>query len=172
MQGLDVAFYKGRSRYHTRYDAIPWVEGGQRALWAMMETADGAGSALLDQNENETSGTGARWNQPVYFDCKSVHCFLRTYIEGSQCVAGDSVRPGHVTVFAGGAPRLQYRLSGHCANRNCFAGDVPTVYRDGRVARPEDRYWLRMASVFGGAGADCGNSDHPRASPPRVESIR
>ncbi|KAJ7074088.1 hypothetical protein C8F01DRAFT_1099195 [Mycena amicta] len=56
MQGLDLAFYKGRSKYHTKYDAIP-------SLWAMMESAQVSGSALL--NNNKTHGAGA---PPVYFD--------------------------------------------------------------------------------------------------------
>jgi len=170
MQGLDLAFYKGRSRYHTRYDAIPWVEGGERALWAMMETADGAGSALLNQNENEASGvTGTR---PVYFDCEWTYCVPRTSIKESKCVAGDSVRPNHVTVFAGEAPHLQHRLFGHCANRNCVASGVPALCRDARVACLEGRLCLRMASVLGGAGADCGSSDYSRAYPSRLEPIR
>ncbi|RDB25285.1 Vacuolar membrane protease [Hypsizygus marmoreus] len=65
MQGLDISFYKGRSRYHTRYDSVPWLEGGERALWAMMETADGAGWALLNRGgEEEAKGAG----DAVYFD--------------------------------------------------------------------------------------------------------
>jgi hypothetical protein len=48
MQGLDYAFYKGRSRYHTKYDAMPYTEGGRRALWSMIEGAAGAGRALVD----------------------------------------------------------------------------------------------------------------------------
>ncbi|KAG6866029.1 hypothetical protein C0991_009438 [Blastosporella zonata] len=56
LEGLDLAFYKGRSYYHTKYDAIPFLRGGTRALWNMMETADGAGRALLDQNNSEATG--------------------------------------------------------------------------------------------------------------------
>ncbi|KAF5377616.1 hypothetical protein D9615_005103 [Tricholomella constricta] len=62
MQGLDLAFYKGRSSYHTRYDAIPFLRGGTRALWSMMEAVDGAGRALLDQDDEEPPGN------VVYFD--------------------------------------------------------------------------------------------------------
>ncbi|GLB36490.1 putative peptidase family M28 [Lyophyllum shimeji] len=62
MEGLDFAFYKGRSHYHTRYDAIPFLRGGTRALWSMMEAVDGAGRALLDQGHGEPAG------DVVYFD--------------------------------------------------------------------------------------------------------
>ncbi|KAG5728578.1 hypothetical protein E4T56_gene19613 [Termitomyces sp. T112] len=62
MQGLDFAFYRGRSYYHTKYDAIPFIQGGVRALWGMMETLDAAGCALLDQDNSEPS------EDVVYFD--------------------------------------------------------------------------------------------------------
>lgn len=62
MEGLDFAFYKGRSVYHTRRDAIPGIVGGERALWAMMEAARGAGSALVNE-----SGTG-RGTPAVWFE--------------------------------------------------------------------------------------------------------
>ncbi|KAJ7217125.1 putative zinc metalloprotease [Mycena pura] len=63
MDGLDLAFYKGRSKYHTKYDAIPYTDGQERALWAMMESAQSSGLALL--NNDKTHGTG---DPPVYFD--------------------------------------------------------------------------------------------------------
>ncbi|KAF7295517.1 Peptide hydrolase [Mycena indigotica] len=63
MDGLDLAFYKGRSKYHTKYDAIPHTLGQEAALWAMMESAQSSGSALL--NSDKTHGGGA---PPVYFD--------------------------------------------------------------------------------------------------------
>ncbi|KAJ7766790.1 hypothetical protein B0H16DRAFT_1522499 [Mycena metata] len=63
MEGLDLAFYRGRSKYHTKYDAIPYTEGLERALWAMMEAAKSSGIALL--NDDRTHGTGS---PPVYFD--------------------------------------------------------------------------------------------------------
>ena len=66
MEGLDVAFYKGRSRYHTKYDAVPYTNGGERSLWAMMETAQGAGDALLNMKRHKQDhGSGGA---PVYFD--------------------------------------------------------------------------------------------------------
>lgn len=75
MHGLDLAFYKGRSRYHTKYDSIPWLEGGKKSLWAMMESSSGIGTALANEpvrrwekEEREFEGVG---NAPVYFDRKS-----------------------------------------------------------------------------------------------------
>jgi hypothetical protein len=65
MDGLDLAFYKGRSKYHTKYDAIPYTDGQEKALWSMMESAKASGVALL--NNDKTHGTGS---PPVYFDCK------------------------------------------------------------------------------------------------------
>jgi hypothetical protein len=66
MNGLDLAFYKGRSRYHTKYDSVSFMLGGQRSLWSMMETARGVGINLLtappDAEEVESV--------PVYFDRK------------------------------------------------------------------------------------------------------
>jgi hypothetical protein len=73
MEGLDYAFYKGRSSYHTRLDSIPGAgareKGGnaKKALWAMMETARGAGSALAnDERTHRKSGDA------VYFDRESL----------------------------------------------------------------------------------------------------
>ena len=65
MDGLDLAFYKGRSKYHTKFDSIPGTQGGRKALWAMMETARGVGQSLLND-------AGSRdWREMgnvVYFD--------------------------------------------------------------------------------------------------------
>ncbi|KAG6844333.1 hypothetical protein H0H87_007691 [Tephrocybe sp. NHM501043] len=69
MEGSDLAYYRGRSYYHTKFDAIPFVRGSTRSLWSMMETIDSAGRALLDQDHSETSGA------VVYFDCKSLVVF-------------------------------------------------------------------------------------------------
>ncbi|KDQ56337.1 hypothetical protein JAAARDRAFT_36511 [Jaapia argillacea MUCL 33604] len=61
MQGLDFAFYKNRARYHTLQDDMRDVEGGRRALWAMMESVRDAGVGLLDAKEGRKAGA-------VYFD--------------------------------------------------------------------------------------------------------
>ncbi|KAF7363856.1 Peptide hydrolase [Mycena sanguinolenta] len=71
MAGLDLAFYRGRSKYHTKYDAIPFTEAQEQALWNMMESAQGSGLSLL--NDNRTHGTGS---SPVYFDLFGVWLVL------------------------------------------------------------------------------------------------
>ncbi|KIK60992.1 hypothetical protein GYMLUDRAFT_85025 [Collybiopsis luxurians FD-317 M1] len=48
LRGLDFAFYRGRSKYHTKFDSIPFLEGGDQALWAMMEPTWAAGVALAN----------------------------------------------------------------------------------------------------------------------------
>ncbi|KAJ6525496.1 putative zinc metalloprotease [Mycena vulgaris] len=63
MEGLDLAFYKGRSKYHTKFDAIAYTDGQEKALWSMMESAKASGVSLL--NNDKTHGTGS---PPVYFD--------------------------------------------------------------------------------------------------------
>jgi len=84
MQGLDYAFYKHRSRYHTKYDAMPYTEGGRRALWGMLEGAAGAGRALVDVPLNEEDalpidvkkgGAGA-----VYFDRGCLFIYARASV--------------------------------------------------------------------------------------------
>jgi hypothetical protein len=68
MDGLDFAFYRGRSGYHTKYDSIPDLKGGQKALWAMMESVRGAGEALVNGvHEGEEDGNA------VYFDRKNFY---------------------------------------------------------------------------------------------------
>lgn len=67
MQGLDLAFYKRRSKYHTKFDAVPYTEGKEKSLWSMMETAKGAGSALLNDS---TTHDQDRYVPAVYFDRK------------------------------------------------------------------------------------------------------
>lgn len=74
MRGLDFAFYKGRSMYHTKDDSIPNTVGLEKALWAMMETAKGSAwwlaNAAQDEGRNEDSGIGLgdMGEVPVYFD--------------------------------------------------------------------------------------------------------
>ncbi|KIL64017.1 hypothetical protein M378DRAFT_24781 [Amanita muscaria Koide BX008] len=49
LEGVDLAFYKHRSRYHTMLDSIPGVRGkAKEALWAMLENVWGAGGVLLN----------------------------------------------------------------------------------------------------------------------------
>ncbi|KAH8826949.1 putative zinc metalloprotease [Flagelloscypha sp. PMI_526] len=64
MQGIDIAFYKGRSRYHTKYDGVAYTEGQERALWAMMEVALESGKAMLESGPTTKEAA----TTPVYFD--------------------------------------------------------------------------------------------------------
>ncbi|KAH7911326.1 hypothetical protein BJ138DRAFT_937247 [Hygrophoropsis aurantiaca] len=66
MNGLDFAFYRGRSRYHTKYDSIPGMGGGEKALWAMMEGTRAASVVLA--NDDRTHDGTAMASKPVYFD--------------------------------------------------------------------------------------------------------
>ena len=78
MQGLDFAFYKGRSRYHTKYDTVPYTLGGQKSLWSMMEVAKGSGIELLNSYDTEVDQSEVRdRDAPVYFDCKHYVVFRR-----------------------------------------------------------------------------------------------
>lgn len=65
MEGLDLAFYKGRSKYHTRYDAMANTDGQERSLFSMMEAAKGAGLALLNKDETHSEKDSG---VAVYFD--------------------------------------------------------------------------------------------------------
>lgn len=47
MSGLDLAFYKRRSFYHTKKDSVPSL-GGTNSLWNMMESALTSGIALTE----------------------------------------------------------------------------------------------------------------------------
>ena len=69
LEGLDFAFYRGRSRYHTKYDSIPGMTGGKKALWAMMENTHGASIALANRDNFHVHPSGQR-DRPVYFDRK------------------------------------------------------------------------------------------------------
>ncbi|KAJ4471542.1 hypothetical protein J3R30DRAFT_3526281 [Lentinula aciculospora] len=51
LRGLDFAFYRGRSKYHTKHDAISPTEGGNKALWAMLHPTWAAGIALTNDDD-------------------------------------------------------------------------------------------------------------------------
>jgi hypothetical protein len=78
MDGLDLAFYKGRSKYHTKYDAVSSTLGGQRSLWSMMETARGVGVNLLNAPLNAEKDETV----PVYFDRKFANNLFTHFIAG------------------------------------------------------------------------------------------
>ncbi|CAE7139690.1 unnamed protein product [Rhizoctonia solani] len=61
MRGLDLAFYRQRSRYHTVFDSAAWL-GNQNSLWLMMESALEAGNALV------SAGPSSKPVEVVYFD--------------------------------------------------------------------------------------------------------
>lgn len=63
MKGLDLAFYKRRSLYHTKKDSIPSI-GGTESLWSMMESALVSGVALTENTPVKDVDEPA-----VYFDC-------------------------------------------------------------------------------------------------------
>ena len=67
MQGLDVAFYKNRAFYHSLRNSIPGMGygKGKKVLWAMLETARGAGLVLL--NDNATADDDHSLG--IYFNC-------------------------------------------------------------------------------------------------------
>ncbi|EJT98766.1 hypothetical protein DACRYDRAFT_118549 [Dacryopinax primogenitus] len=60
-EGLDVAFYKGRSWYHTMGDNVPAL-GGVKSQWAMLETAYYATEGLMADEESNHGG------DTVFFD--------------------------------------------------------------------------------------------------------
>ncbi|CAA7263054.1 unnamed protein product [Cyclocybe aegerita] len=69
-EGLDLAFYKRRCYYHTKYDSIPFLTGGKKSLWSMLEVARGSAGPLLNKDELHTD----RLKVPVvFFDLFSRH---------------------------------------------------------------------------------------------------
>ncbi|OAX36374.1 Zn-dependent exopeptidase [Rhizopogon vinicolor AM-OR11-026] len=71
LKGLDFAFYRGRSRYHTKYDSIPGMAGDQskNSLWAMMEGTLSSSLVLANDIKGKTRNESAgRASEPVYFD--------------------------------------------------------------------------------------------------------
>ena len=87
MKALDLAFYKGRSRYHTRYGTTPYTTGGEKSLWSMMEVAKGFGIELLNTYDNEVDQGGVRdRDAPVFFYCKhNVVSFKTRWVPSCSC---------------------------------------------------------------------------------------
>jgi hypothetical protein len=68
LDGIDLAFYKGRSRYHTKYDTIPHLDWEHRSLWAMMDAARGSGLALLNEDAtHEQTGSAVYFDREIHF---------------------------------------------------------------------------------------------------------
>jgi len=94
MEGIDFAFYQGRSKYHTKLDSIPGAGGAKRSLWAMMEAVRGAGMAML--NEDRIHVGSDQPVAPVYFDrelsehfpsfvqCLNLNCSFWPGVRGSH----------------------------------------------------------------------------------------
>lgn len=64
LKGLDLAFYRKRSRYHTKYDSVAAL-AGKSSLWVMMENSVRTGNALVNMKSNKEDGGAV-----VYFDCE------------------------------------------------------------------------------------------------------
>ena len=74
MDGVDLAFYKNRALYHTKFDSLTYAEGGRRSLQAMIEAVRYGGLEMLDTSVTHREGR----KDPVYFDSTSslhsLHC--------------------------------------------------------------------------------------------------
>lgn len=64
MDGVDLAFYKNRALYHTKFDSLTYAEGGRRSLQAMIEAVRYGGMEMLDAPITPRHGR----KDPVYFD--------------------------------------------------------------------------------------------------------
>jgi len=67
MDGVDVAFYKNRAMYHTKFDSLTYAEGGRRSLQAMIEAVRYGGLEMLRAPVNPAKSREGR-KDPVYFD--------------------------------------------------------------------------------------------------------
>jgi hypothetical protein len=68
LAGIDIAFYRHRSRYHTHLDSFPTTAGGPGALLALRNFVRDAGLALL--NRVDEPQQKQQKQQAVYFDRK------------------------------------------------------------------------------------------------------
>jgi hypothetical protein len=79
LKGLDFAFYRGRSRYHTKYDSIPGMSSdkSKNALWAMMEGTLASSLVLANDVKGKTrTESVGQGSEPVYFDREFFPCYL------------------------------------------------------------------------------------------------
>lgn len=126
MQGLDLAFYKGRSRYHTKYDTVPYTTGGEKSLWSMMEVAKGSGIELLNAYDTQVDQGGVRdGDEPVFFDSK--HNFLFQRDMGPRC-STFSVQIDRVRVSNYQFANIQYRHPHPLSNHTCLACNMEAYY--------------------------------------------
>ncbi|KAI9445618.1 hypothetical protein BJY52DRAFT_1315924 [Lactarius psammicola] len=72
MQGADIAFYTGRSRYHTMDDTIRGMGdgGAQKSLWSLLELLHSASDSILNRSDPISSGENER---AVYFELFGVY---------------------------------------------------------------------------------------------------
>jgi hypothetical protein len=121
MQGLDLAFYKGRSKYHTRYDTVPYTSGGEKSLWSMMEVAKGSGIELLNADDTEVDQGGVRdRDAPVYFDSKHNVVFHPEIGPSCSCLTF-SVQIDRVCVSNYQFANVQYRRPHPWSNHTLLA---------------------------------------------------
>jgi len=68
MQGADIAFYTGRSRYHTMDDSIRGMGdgGAQKSLWALLELLHSASDSILNGSSDHIASDERE--RAVYFE--------------------------------------------------------------------------------------------------------
>lgn len=71
MDGVDLAFYKNRALYHTKFDSLTYAEGGRRSLQAMIQAVRYGGLEMLEAPVTSRQGR----KDPVYFDGLSRFAF-------------------------------------------------------------------------------------------------
>lgn len=80
MDGVDLAFYKNRALYHTKFDSLTYAEGGRRSLQAMVEAVRYGGLEMLNAPTARREGR----KDAVYFDgtprFSSPHCPMSDWI--------------------------------------------------------------------------------------------
>lgn len=84
MDGVDLAFYKNRALYHTKFDSLTYAEGGRRSLQAMIEAVRYGGLEMLDAPPTSKQGR----KDPVYFDGTSWFASFRCSISDQTLVLG------------------------------------------------------------------------------------
>lgn len=67
MDGVDLAFYKNRALYHTKFDSLTYAEGGRRSLQAMIEAVRYGGLEMLGAPATPREGR----KDPIFFDSSS-----------------------------------------------------------------------------------------------------
>lgn len=80
MDGVDLAFYKNRALYHTKFDTLTYAEGGRRSLQAMIEATRYGGLEMLDAPATSRQGR----KDPVYFDGPSLFTSSALDLTGIQ----------------------------------------------------------------------------------------